>query len=91
MKNPVKSSEIKWRKEEIEEGKNAVLAFNISDGNIQFLNETAARIWELCDGSKDIDEIALIISNEYSEVSLTECKKDVIIFLNYLKEINFIS
>jgi hypothetical protein len=30
------------------------------------LNETASRIWELCDGTRRIDEIASILAQEFT-------------------------
>lgn len=35
------------------------------EGQVNILNQVGSRIWELADGKKSLDEIAVIISNEF--------------------------
>ncbi|MFH1772367.1 MAG: PqqD family protein [Candidatus Omnitrophota bacterium] len=51
--------------------------------NIFALNETAARIWELIDGSRRTGDIANEVSEEF-EVSLNQAKIDVSEFIQTL-------
>jgi hypothetical protein len=60
--------------------------------NIYTLNEVAARIWELLDGSRNVGEITDVIVNEF-EVSRQTAEADVLelieklVALNALKEV----
>jgi len=58
---------------------------NVGDlDNIYVLNDVGARIWELIDGQRGIDEISEVISNEY-DVPLEEARKDIEEFLKGLE------
>ncbi|MDP8299234.1 MAG: PqqD family protein [Candidatus Tantalella remota] len=76
-KLPVRNPDIVLRVEEKE-----ALLFDPADGNLLCINSTGIFIWEKCDGSRDIEAIALLVSDEFEvseEKSLEDCK-------NFLKE-----
>lgn len=54
--------------------------------NIYVLNEVGARIWELIDGKKGIEDIVNVISTEY-DIMIEEAKKDI---RDYLKDLESI-
>ena len=54
--------------------------------SIYTLNEVAARIWELIDGKKDIEEITNIILGEF-QVSSEEAEQDLGEFIEKLEKI----
>lgn len=67
---PIKSPRIASR---IIDGEAVVVIPEESQVNI--LNRTGSRIWELSDGEKNLEEIAVIISNEF-EISLKKAYQD---------------
>ena len=48
------------------------------------LNKTAAFIWELCDGGRNIEDIAKRVHQQF-EVSLEEARQDTVTLINELK------
>jgi hypothetical protein len=64
---------------------------NLGDmGSIYNLNEVGAFIWEHFDGQQTIGEIKNRIINEF-EISEKEAQKDLMEFVNQLKEIDAIN
>ena len=60
---------------------------NIGDmENIYTLNDIGARIWELLDGTIQVNDIACLIAQEF-EVDETQAQADVEDFLKSLEEI----
>lgn len=53
---------------------------------IYTLNEVGARIWELVDGTRTVEQVRDIIVEEY-EVSTREAEKDLIELLEQLRQI----
>ncbi|HKY32369.1 MAG TPA: PqqD family protein [Candidatus Polarisedimenticolia bacterium] len=51
----------------------------------KILNGTGSRVWELIDGSRDAEEIARMIAEEY-DVTIEAARKDVTSFLGDLSE-----
>ncbi len=45
-------------------------------GNVTILNETATRVWQLCDGTHTIEQIVQTIADEYS-VEQSTAQQDV--------------
>ncbi len=41
------------------------LLLNLSSGQYYALDEVGTRIWELCDGSRTVAEIAAVVGDEY--------------------------
>lgn len=49
-------------------------------GEVKVLNEVGARIWQLIDGSRTVEEIADVIYSEY-EVDEEQARSDVLAFI----------
>ena len=63
---------------------------NVGDlESIYTLNETGARIWELIDGKKKVNDIKDMIVDEF-EVTPEEAEKDILEHLGQLEEIKAI-
>jgi len=63
---------------------------NVGDlQNIYVLNEVGARVWELIDGERDIEEISDLICAEY-DITLDEAEKDIGEFLKDLESVGAI-
>jgi hypothetical protein len=75
---PVRNKNVLLRKD----GSFSVLSD--AGGDVMQLNETAARIWELCDGRNSPEAMAKAISGDY-DVSPGVCFKDVVIALRTFK------
>ncbi len=60
-----------------------VVILNADGTQVCLLNETAAAIWTLCDGQRDVDAIARAIQGEY-EVPHEEAAADVEAFAGQL-------
>lgn len=54
--------------------------------NIYVLNEVGARVWELLDGKREIENISNIISSEY-DIMPEEAERDIREFIEDLKSI----
>lgn len=52
-------------------------------GKVSVLNEVAARIWQLADGTRSIREIAAVITQEY-QVGLDQAQADTIEFIDVM-------
>jgi hypothetical protein len=62
----------------------------VARGNEIFeLEETAARIWQLLDGSRSVGEIADVIAGEY-DVDRATAEADVTTFISELRDIGFV-
>jgi hypothetical protein len=42
-----------------------LVLFHMASGNYYSLNELGARIWELCDGSRQFSEVINVVESEY--------------------------
>lgn len=63
---------------------------NVGDLNsIYTLNMVGTMIWELIDGKKDVQKIIETVCSEY-EISAEEAERDIIEFLEQLKEMGVI-
>ena len=67
-----------------------VVMMDVREGNYYGLEGPAARIWELLDVPKSIDEICNALVLEY-EIEVAECRADVIAFAQQLQERNVIA
>jgi hypothetical protein len=54
------------------------------------LNEVGARIWELLDGTRTLEEISSVVTNEY-DVASGEAKRDVEEFVSQLEELGMLT
>lgn len=50
-----------------------------AQGRVRVLNQVGARIWELADGERSIQEIARLLAQEY-EVELPQAELDAVAF-----------
>ena len=48
---------------------------------VRMLNAVGSRIWELCDGQRTLDDIALMLTTEF-EVSLPQARESVAAFVD---------
>jgi hypothetical protein len=53
-------------------------------GQVHFLNETAALVWDLCDGAHTVDEIAGAVARRYA-VPLNRVRGDVLAILDRMR------
>jgi hypothetical protein len=53
------------------------------------LNEVGARIWDLCDGTREVDDIAAVLAGEY-EVNAAEAAREIEAFLEEIREAGLI-
>lgn len=79
-----KRKNIPWRTIE-----DQAVAVNPKTSLVYPLNAVAARIWQLIDGIKDINEISELICQEF-EVGKTVAKSDTISFISQLKDAGLI-
>ena len=78
MMIPEKSPDLIWRS--LDDG---TVIINPEQGDVKVLNDVGARVWELVDGQRSIDQIALEITQDY-EVSLDDANKDLKDYLNVM-------
>lgn len=55
-------------------------------GKVEVLNAVGARIWQLLDGNRSLQEIASMLSVEY-DVTLTQAEQDVEEFVQHLRDL----
>jgi hypothetical protein len=58
--------------------------------SIYSLNEVGARIWKLLDGTRTLEEISSVVTNEY-DVAAGEAKRDVEEFVSRLEELGLLT
>ena len=54
-----------------QEMSDSLLLFNMEDGQYYTLNDVGRRVWELCDGTRSLSDIAEDLSNEYDSPAAT--------------------
>jgi len=79
MPYPVQKKDVIWRRVG-----DTIVVIKEDGFSSHVLNKTAAFIWELCDGSLDIDGIARRI-NERFDISLENALVDVALIIDELK------
>ena len=62
-----------------------VVIINPDLNRVQLLNTVGSRIWELADGSRSVNEIITILTEEY-DVEEEQARQSVTIFLQGLEE-----
>jgi hypothetical protein len=70
-------------------GEDAVL-ISPNEGMVRMLNPTATRIWQLADGTRSVDEIAAILTDEF-DVNLFQARRSVTRLLTELAEKHLIT
>ena len=63
----------------------ALLLFNMDDGQYYTLNDVGRRVWELCDGTRSLSDIALDLANEYDSPAAT-IREDVVELVGDLRD-----
>lgn len=61
-----------------------------TEGIVRMLNPTATRIWQLADGNRSVEEIAVVLSNEY-DIEQEHVLQSTLKFLTELTKINLIT
>lgn len=84
VKKPIKNPDAVVRREEEE-----AVVFNPADGNLVCINGTGVFVWDLCDGSRGIDDLVKALVSEY-EVSSQDAEKDCLEYVKNLKEAGLI-
>ena len=81
---PMVCKDILWRKDGAED--ELVILASCNGGSIRFLNPVAGKILELSDGKNSVNDIITNICEKFANTSRDTVEKDVITFLNTLKE-----
>ena len=66
-----------------------IIALKETDEKVFKLNQTAAYIWEHCDGKKSVEELVRELSDEFA-VDKTTALKDTVEFIEKMKNKNLI-
>lgn len=74
----------------LKKAKNGAYLFNPDNSVVHFLNETALRIFNLCNGNFSRQEIFQILQESYPNVNKNKLKKDVEDFLDFLEKQEFL-
>ncbi len=83
---PVRHPDVAWRSWDGEvvilapAGHHQAAGDGLSDGAEHDLNEVGSRIWELCDGTRSVREIAQALAEEF-EVNLGTAERDAAEFV----------
>ena len=67
-----------------------IIALKETDEKVFKLNQTAAYIWEHCDGKKSVEELVRELSDEFA-VDKTTALKDTVEFIEKMKNKNLIT
>lgn len=76
---PRRADDVVWRRGESD----GVVVLNPNDGQYFSLDDVAGRIWDLCDGSRTVSEIAELLSAEY-DAPAGEIGNDALVLLDEL-------
>ena len=66
-----------------QEAAGTVVLLNMDDGRYFALDEVGGRVWDLCDGSRTLSEIAAILAEEY-EAPAETIERDLAELINDL-------
>lgn len=80
-KTLIANPELVFRQEEDE-----AILFNPNTGEIKLLNETAAFIYQLLDGTHSKHEIVDFLEKRYGEIERIELENDLDEYLRFMKE-----
>jgi len=86
MNNPIRKSNLVFNRLKDDM---IILDFS-SEKQFHQLNEVAARIWELCDGTNSLQQIEEIICNEF-EIDANEAQTDLKVFIDELKDLQLLN
>jgi coenzyme PQQ biosynthesis protein PqqD len=68
-----------------QEAQGQTVLLRLDDGSYYALDQVGARVWELCDGHRSIDEIVAVMRDEFAAPA-TQIAADVLEFLGELRE-----
>lgn len=77
--------EVPWRPLDTE-----ALVVDVKGGLLYPLNSVGARIWQLCDGERTLDEIGAMLVEEF-DADEASIRRDAAAFINALAEARLIS
>jgi len=66
------------------------LVVDVKGGLLYPLNSVGARIWELCDGARSVDEIVGVVAGEFAASEAT-IRADAVEFIERLADANLVS
>jgi len=81
---PVRRS-MPWRTLDTE-----ALVVDVKSGLLYPLNSVGARIWELCDGARNVDEIVSVVAGEFAAPEAT-IRADTVDFIERLADAKLVS
>lgn len=81
---PAKSEKIRWI-----ERKQGVIVLDPAKGIYHKLNQTATYIWQLCNGTRNIEDIYKLIAKEYN-TNEDKIRRDISSAIYYLKRFGLI-
>ena len=81
---PAKSETVRWI-----DRKGETIVLEPKSGIYHRLNLTASSIWQLCDGSRNVEEISKIIELRYSTKGINTIK-DVLSTVRYFKKTSIV-
>jgi len=79
------------RKDEIiaQQASSIVLLLNMDDGSYYSLNEVGGRVWDLCDGTRTVEQVVSTLALEY-DVPAQTLELDILELLDGLRSKNLI-
>lgn len=77
--------QVPWRTLDTE-----ALVVDVSGGTLYPLNSVAARIWELCDGARSVDDIVGVVAGEFAAPEAT-IRADTVEFIERLADAKLVS
>jgi len=66
-----------------QESSGTVVLLGLDDGQYYALNEVGGRVWEMCDGNRNVAEMVASLTTEYEAPGL-EVESDVLVLLTEL-------
>ena len=69
---------------------NEAILHDRRNGRAHVINQAAARIWELCDGQADLDQIVAAFAADYG-LAPAEVRDDVIYILGKFRELRVLA
>ena len=82
---PKASEDVVWKK-----NNEKIILFNARSGKLFELSETAACIWELCDGKNTEDNIVSILAKEFNKED-DDIREDITEFLEEMYKKGFLN
>ncbi|HEY6888869.1 MAG TPA: PqqD family protein, partial [Solirubrobacter sp.] len=68
-----------------QEAQGQTVLLRLDDGSYYALDDVGARVWELCDGARSVDDIVEVMTGEFEAPAAT-ITADVLEFIDELRE-----